>query len=103
MTSSTPFLASLSKVQSKMGLFITGKRSFGLVQLRGRSLVPNPPAKISAFSLASLKSMGVLKETCKSFARTYDILLPYEKSLRIIVLRLHLVRGAIEKCQARTD
>ena len=44
------FLASLSNVHCSKGLFIIGKRIFGLVQLIGLNLVPKPPAKIKAFN-----------------------------------------------------
>src|SRR4030065_2296278 len=42
-------LASLSYVHWRSGLWRTGNSILGLVQLRGRSLVAKPPARISAF------------------------------------------------------
>ncbi len=43
------FLASLSKAHSISGLLTIGKRILGLVQLNGLSLVPKPPARMTAF------------------------------------------------------
>jgi hypothetical protein len=34
---------------ARIGLLATGMRAFGFVSVRGRSLVPNPAAKIMAF------------------------------------------------------
>ncbi len=58
-TSFTPLAESLSRVKSRIGLLAIGKRSFGLVQLKGRSLVPNPPAKIKAFNVLSVLRVGI--------------------------------------------
>lgn len=49
IASFTLFLASLSKVHSISGLLTIGKRILGLVQLNGLSLVPKPPARMTAF------------------------------------------------------
>ncbi len=58
MISSIPLLASLSMVQSSAGLLAIGNSNLGLVQLNGRSLVPNPPAKMIAFNcLAPLRGL----------------------------------------------
>ena len=51
MTSSIPFRASLSNVHCNRGLLTIGKSILGLVQLNGLSLVPNPPARITAFKV----------------------------------------------------
>ena len=59
MASSTPLAANLSRVKSKRGMLATGKRSLGLVQLSGRNLVPNPPAKIRAFNAFDVLRVGV--------------------------------------------
>jgi hypothetical protein len=40
--------ASLSKVHCNRGLLTIGKSILGLVQLNGLSLVPKPPARITA-------------------------------------------------------
>jgi hypothetical protein len=58
------FFASLSKVHCRSGLLSTGNRIFGRVQLRGRNLVPKPPARTTAFKyptpnqIADLYSVG---------------------------------------------
>jgi hypothetical protein len=44
------FLASRSKIHWSSGLLTIENRVLGLVQLSGLSLVPNPPARIKAFS-----------------------------------------------------
>jgi len=54
MASSILFLTSLSRVHCSKGLLTTGKRIFGLVQLRGLSLVPKPPARINAFNAVTV-------------------------------------------------
>ena len=59
IASLTPFSASLSSVMSRSGLLAIGKSSFGLVQLRGRSLVPKPPAKIKAFNVFFVLRIGI--------------------------------------------
>lgn len=50
MASLMLFLVSRSKVHWSRGLLSIGRRVLGLVQLRGLSLVANPPARINAFS-----------------------------------------------------
>jgi hypothetical protein len=50
IASLTLLLASLSKIHCSSILLTMGKRILGLVQLSGLSLVPDPPARIKAFS-----------------------------------------------------
>ena len=38
-----------------IGLFMTGTMGFGVLQVRGRSRVPNPPAMMTAFIVWSLE------------------------------------------------
>ena len=54
MASSTPPSANRSKIHCSSGLLTIGKRVLGLEQLRGRSLVAKPPAKINAFKDVTL-------------------------------------------------
>jgi hypothetical protein len=72
---STPLSASLSSVQSSSGLFRMGNRSLGRVQLRGRSLVPTPPARIIAFNVFHPKYVDVGGFVRKRFVKEMDCFL----------------------------
>ena len=46
---------------SIMGLFINGTMGFGVLQVRGRSRVPKPPAMMTAFIGRGRKNEGATK------------------------------------------
>jgi hypothetical protein len=56
-------------------MFATGKSIFGRVQLRGRSLVPKPPANITAFNLETPENMVLIWVCDKNFMRKAEVML----------------------------
>ena len=81
MASLMSCVISLSKVHWSNGLLSMGKRLLGLVQLNGLSLVPNPPARISAFSLITsvLKWRFIWSEVNKTVSwKIHAVSLSYE-------------------------